>query len=134
LPEIPKAERWNVFTASSYQGLRSAISLVSARSMSRASVSSATGGAKLTGQAQPSVSPSGPGASSGKSARTGGVSWPSNSSRAARRTRRWKSGWFGAPNGRPSSNGTASARGGRIFSVWARTRLMPTVGTPSSSR
>ena len=30
-------------------------------------------------------------------------------------TRRWKSGSLGAPNGRPSSKGTASVRGGLIF-------------------
>jgi len=53
---------------------------------------------------------------------------------AASTTRRWNAASLGAPNGRPSSNGTHKARGGRVRSVCGRTRLIATVGMPSTSR
>ena len=58
----------------------------------------------------------------------------SSSCKAARITRFWNAGSFGGPKGRPSSNGTQSARGGLVFSVCGRIRLIATVGMPSSSR
>jgi hypothetical protein len=64
---------------------------------------------------------------------TGPVS-RSISRKAARTTRFWKAGSRGGPKGRPSSNGTHSARGGLVFSVCGRIRLIATVAIPSSSR
>jgi len=74
------------------------------------------------------------GSSSGKSMiRTGPPSSTSMPS-AARITRFWNAGSFGGPNGRPSSNGTHSARGGFVFSACGRINTTATVAMPSSSR
>ena len=53
---------------------------------------------------------------------------------AASSTRFWNAASFGGPNGRPSSNGTHSARGGFVFSACGRISTMATVAMPSSSR
>jgi hypothetical protein len=74
------------------------------------------------------------GSSSGESMiRTGPPSSTSMPS-AARITRFWNAGSFGGPNGRPSSNGTHSARGGFVFSACGRINTTATVAMPSSSR
>ncbi len=74
------------------------------------------------------------GSSSGKSSMTTGPLSRSSSRSAARITRFWNAGSPGGPKGRPSSNGTQSARGGLVFSVCGRIRLIATVAIPSSSR
>ena len=74
------------------------------------------------------------GSSSGKSCSNTGPSVRSSNLRAVSKTRRWNTGSMGGPKGRPSSNGTHSARGGRVFSVCGRIRLIETVARPSSSR
>ena len=74
------------------------------------------------------------GSSSGKSCSNTGPSVRSSNLRAVSKTRRWNTGSMGGPKGHPSSNGTHSARGGRVFSVCGRIRLIETVARPSSSR
>jgi hypothetical protein len=53
---------------------------------------------------------------------------------AANSTRFWNAVSPGGPNGRPSSNGTHKARGGRVFSACGRISAIATVAMPSSSR
>ena len=118
-------------TARACQGFRLTIS----RFRIAVGLSSAAGAGKLTGQNMPSSASSAArfGASSAWSTMNG-PSVRSSKAKAARSTRVWKAASFGTPSGRPNSYGTQSARGGVIFSVCGRIRLMETVGRPAASR
>ena len=129
------ADRPRCATYTSCQGARrrsSARTSATSPASPSATPPNETGQDQLPPSSWPSSSPAG--ASSGKSSRMTGPSRRSSRPSAARSTRRWKSGSWGAPNGRPSSNGTHRNRGSSIRSVLTRTRLMPVVAMPSSSR
>ena len=84
------------------------------------------------GGCQPGVSCR-PGGSSAKSSRITGPSVCSSSRNAASTMRRWNALSSGSPTGRPSCADVHRPRGGRVFSICARTEPNATVAIPRSS-
>ena len=121
-------------TAMSYQERSSWISWFNVPRSRSVSLKTVAGAGKETGQANTACSSDDTGASSGKSTSTAGPFGASSNSNTPRRTRVCHAASPGTPNGRPSSKGTHSARGGLILSVCSRIRLIWVVEIPSSSR
>ena len=84
------------------------------------------------GACQPGVSCR-PGGSSAKSSRITGPSVRSSSRNAASTMRRWNALSSGSPTGRPSCADVHRPRGGRVFSICARTEPSATLAIPRSS-